>query len=108
MKISLANLLAPMAAFVQLAQANFDVYAVDTTFSWGGPVSNNWQIFDTDPSCSQVNNALIFGSYGDVSSTVGVRCAGDCRKDSHPRDIRILEMHFRKNPKYHWSESSSF
>jgi hypothetical protein len=38
------------------------------------------------------------------ANKIGVRCRGSCNYWEPAGDIDQLEMHFRNNPLYHWSE----
>ncbi|GJC91479.1 hypothetical protein CH63R_01455 [Colletotrichum higginsianum IMI 349063] len=95
-------IIAPLLALVPVCTANFDIYMNNAWTVQGG--STGWTIFEADPPCGQVNNAIIYGNYGDVSgSYIGVRCVGDCFPSNRPDGIQILEMHFNNNPLYHWT-----
>lgn len=96
-------IIAPLLALVPVCTANFDIYMNNAWTVQGG--STGWTIFEADPPCGQVNNAIIYGNYGDVSgSYIGVRCVGDCFPSNRPDGIQVLEMHFNNNPLYHWSK----
>ncbi|GKT64267.1 hypothetical protein ColTof4_06667 [Colletotrichum tofieldiae] len=97
---------ASFMAFAPVCKANFDVY-LNRLYNLGPGGSEGhqaWTIFDSDPSCQQVNNAITYGHYGDVSGRqTGVRCVGDCAMEGRADGIQVLEMHFSNNPLYHWT-----
>ncbi|KAI9149030.1 hypothetical protein HJFPF1_11075 [Paramyrothecium foliicola] len=93
----------PLAMLVQQVSANFDLYSMSEN-DWTGGHTDQWKIFATDPSCSEVANARIYWDTNDVSGTkTGVRCKGNGCWNNYPSQVDELEMHFSNNPLYHWT-----
>ncbi|KAF5559810.1 hypothetical protein FPHYL_6910 [Fusarium phyllophilum] len=101
MKSSAAILLS-CVAFVT---ANFDLYIGQQTGTTPeGGNEDMWNIYPSDPSCSDVYTARNYFGRDDVSGQIGVRCDGaGCFGGNSPADVDVLEMHFGDNPKYHWT-----
>lgn len=78
-----ASAFAALAILAQVTLANFDIYRVEAILP-GFPTDFGWQIFESDPSCSEVASTPWYGSKSDVSGkTTGVRCKGDgCTNDN--------------------------
>lgn len=93
-----------VTGLVSLCAADFDLYRLaDIT---GGRITTGWQVFEAGivPTCEQVGNATFFRSRDDVSSRIGVRCTGVCFLAEPGESIEVLEMNFRNDSIYHWSE----
>ena len=98
----------PMLAVLPAAMANFDMYY---TLSGGNGISANlrhFSFFNTDPSCSEAQDATIWPMESDLSGEFGVRCSdgGDskaCFGSKSPSDIEEVEMRFNEDG-YHWSK----
>ncbi|KAI9166296.1 hypothetical protein HJFPF1_02395 [Paramyrothecium foliicola] len=91
------------AALAPQAYANFDIYNSQENNA-AGEQTDGWTIFNTDPSCGDVNNAQFYFDKEDVSGTkIGVRCSGNGCWNNQPDQINQLEMHFSNNPLFHWT-----
>jgi len=97
-----------LTTFTHLASANFDIYMADerTTIPQTWPM---WHIFDTDPTCADLENNPNYLGSDDVSGDkVGVRCDSssdpyNCAVQGYPADgIDVLEMNFAGST-YHWT-----
>ncbi|KAI8951219.1 hypothetical protein F4801DRAFT_546080 [Xylaria longipes] len=89
-----------LAAMLQVANANFDVYNQGIG---GNGISGNtwgWQVYTSDPSCDDVH-AWIWRDSSDVSGgKYGVRCKGDgcaAENDADPSDINEIEFNFNSD-----------
>jgi hypothetical protein len=57
--------------------ADFTIYRVDAVYR-GNKHDYGYQIFESEPDCSQVRSTPWYGAKSDVSgSKTGVRCSGD-------------------------------
>jgi hypothetical protein len=90
--------------------ANFDLYAGYVTIYGGSNqqphYAEKWFAFNGEPSCNDAWAAKSYSLSDDVSGDkTGVRCVGHgCFGNTDPAGIRIVEMHFSNNPRYHWSK----
>ncbi|KAI0178758.1 hypothetical protein GGR52DRAFT_533317 [Hypoxylon sp. FL1284] len=104
MKVIPATVIA-LAALLQVAHANFDVYAEG--IGGNGISGNSWgyQVYDVPPECGDVNN-WIWRKSDDVSGgKYGVRCKGTgdgCDASGDPAGIQELEMNFNSGD-FHWT-----
>lgn len=107
----ITTVLASFAALLQLAAADFDIYAV----AGGIPNSTScnlqgWTVFADAPSCDEAWSAPVWLMSQNVSdNTAGVRCQGDrlgCYI-GYQGAITELEMNFigdKKSPSLRFSE----
>jgi hypothetical protein len=95
-----------LAALLQAANANFDVYAAG--IGGNGISGNAWgyQVYDNPPSCDNIID-WIWRSSSDVSGgKYGVRCKGSgdgCDPSGDPSGIEEMEFNFNGDG-YHWSK----
>ncbi|KAM0244020.1 hypothetical protein ACHAP5_006684 [Fusarium lateritium] len=100
MKFATATLL----SFAAFAKANFDLYlSQETGTTPEGGNHEIWNIYPSDPTCSDVETSRNWFSRDDVSSRTGIRCSGQCFGGSAATDINVLEMHFTDDPLYHFT-----
>ncbi|KAI1178467.1 hypothetical protein F4777DRAFT_576001 [Nemania sp. FL0916] len=90
-----------LAAVLNIARADFDIYRQGIG---GNGISGNswgWMAYDSPPACDSVTE-WIWRSSSDVSGgKYGVRCEGDgCGAGQDPAQITTLEMNFNSDDKH--------
>jgi hypothetical protein len=94
-----------LAALLQAANANFDLYRVGIG---GDGISGNaegWHVYEGEPSCDQALDWIWRDSEDVSGGKYGVRCEGDgCpRSDVDLSLIEVVEMNFNRE-EHHWSK----
>ncbi|KAF1970732.1 hypothetical protein BU23DRAFT_202155 [Bimuria novae-zelandiae CBS 107.79] len=108
---TIAYVLTIMVAFVHVTFGNFDMYRMhgqqETTESKFGQQPDGWMLFnDTPRNCDDVHPFKFWPDRSDVShGRRGVVCEGKgCWVDDWPwPNIKRVEMHFCKEPDYHFT-----
>jgi hypothetical protein len=98
-----------LAALLQAANADFDLYRVGLGGTGISGNSEGWQVYEQDTANCDSALDWIWRDSDDVSGgKFGVRCEGDgCGRGfeeaNNPENIEVLEMNFNRE-EHHWSK----